>query len=207
MKGFLLDTNIPSEMTRPRPQSSVSRWLDDADDDQLYLSVISLGEILKGVTVLPESRRRSQLQQWLDETLRPWFQGRILPVNELIAERWGVLAGQCQLKGKNPQGGGRFACGDRSGIRAYHCHAERERFRWPGRWDLQPLGATSKADESHTAYCKALLFFMSEAMVREAAYRTRARATDRTGITSIAFCRPIARNASVMVAEPADAAA
>jgi toxin FitB len=100
MTGFLLDTNIPSEMTRPRPQPSVSEWLDAADDDQLYLSVVSLGEILKGVTVLPESNRRRQLQQWLDETLRPWFQGRILSVNEAIAERWGTLAGECQLRGR-----------------------------------------------------------------------------------------------------------
>jgi predicted nucleic acid-binding protein len=100
MKGFLLDTNVPSEMTRPRPQSGVSRWLDDADDDQLYFSVVSLGEILKGITVLPEGKRRSNLQQWLDETLRPWFQGRILPVDEPIAERWGVLAGQRQLSGR-----------------------------------------------------------------------------------------------------------
>jgi predicted nucleic acid-binding protein len=68
--------------------------------DQLHFSVVSLGEILKGVTVLQEGKRRSQLQQWLDETLRPWFQGRILPGNEPIAERWGVLARQCQLKGK-----------------------------------------------------------------------------------------------------------
>jgi predicted nucleic acid-binding protein len=100
MKGFLLDTNIPSEMTRSRPQPSVSAWLDDADDDQLYFSVVSLGEILKGVTLVSESKRRRQLQQWLDETLRPWFEGRILPVNQPIAERWGVLAGQCQMKGR-----------------------------------------------------------------------------------------------------------
>jgi predicted nucleic acid-binding protein len=100
MKGFLLDTNIPSEMTRPRPQPSVLAWLDDADDDQLYFSVVSLGEILKGVTLLSESRRRSQLQQWLDGTLRPWFEGRILPVDQPVAERWGVLAGQCQMKGR-----------------------------------------------------------------------------------------------------------
>src|SRR5580658_507144 len=99
MKGFLLDTNIPSEMTRPNPQPSVSGWLDDANDEELYFSVVSLGEILKGVTLLPESRRRSQLQQWIDEVLRPWFEGRILPVSQPIAERWGVLAGQCQLKG------------------------------------------------------------------------------------------------------------
>ncbi len=100
MNGFLLDTNIPSGMTRLRPRASVTQWLDDADDDQLYLSVVSLGEILKGVTVLPESKRRSQLQHWVDETLRPWFQGRILPVNEAVAARWGILAGQCQLKGR-----------------------------------------------------------------------------------------------------------
>ena len=49
--------------------------------------MVSLGEILKGVTILPESRRREELQQWLDDTLRPWFSGRILPVTERIAGR------------------------------------------------------------------------------------------------------------------------
>jgi predicted nucleic acid-binding protein len=100
MRGFLLDTNVPSELTRPYPQSSVSQWLDNADDDQLYFSVVSLGEILKGITILEHGKRRTQLQQWLDETLRPWFDRRILPVDEAIAERWGVLAGQCRLKGR-----------------------------------------------------------------------------------------------------------
>ena len=100
MKGFLLDTNIPSEMTRPHPQLSVTQWLDVADDDQLYLSVISLGEILKAITVLPTCKRRTGLQQWLDETLRPWFEGRILPVNEPVAKQWGFLAGQSKLKGR-----------------------------------------------------------------------------------------------------------
>jgi len=62
--------------------------------------VISLGEILKGITILPEGKRRHQLQQWVAETLRPWFDGRIVPVSERIAERWGILAGECQLKGR-----------------------------------------------------------------------------------------------------------
>src|SRR5579871_737157 len=100
MKGFLLDTNIPSELTRPHPQPSVAQWLENADDEELYFSVISLGEILKGITVLPESKRRSGLQQWLDGTLRPWFGNRILPIDDPIAERWGVLAGECTLKGR-----------------------------------------------------------------------------------------------------------
>lgn len=92
MTGFLLDTNIPSELTRPKSDPQVENWLDNADDDQLFFSVVSLGEIFKGITILPESKRRQQLQQWVDETLRPWFKGRVLPVTEAIAERWGILA-------------------------------------------------------------------------------------------------------------------
>lgn len=100
MRGFLLDTNIPSELTRPNPQQSVADWLDNADDEQLFLSVISLGEILKGITILPTSKRRTRLEEWLEGTLRPWFGDRILPVNETVAERWGVLSGQCKVKGR-----------------------------------------------------------------------------------------------------------
>jgi toxin FitB len=73
MSGFLLDTNVPSELTRQKPAAQVERWLDEANDEELYFSVISLGEILKGITVLPVSKRRDGLQEWLDGTLRPWF--------------------------------------------------------------------------------------------------------------------------------------
>ena len=100
MKGFLLDTNIPSELTRPHPQSSVLRWLENANDEELYLSVISLGEILKGITALPGSKRRRDLEKWLHESLRPWFEGRILAIDEPVAERRGIFAGQCKSKGR-----------------------------------------------------------------------------------------------------------
>jgi toxin FitB len=100
MTSFLLDTNVPSELTRPKPEPEVVQWLDDANDEHLFLSVVSLGEIFKGITVLPEGKRRQQLQYWVDETLRPWFDGRILPITESVAERWGVLAGECQLRGR-----------------------------------------------------------------------------------------------------------
>ena len=99
MKGFLLDTNIPSELTRPKPSLHVERWPDQVDDTQLFLSVISLAEILKGISRLPDTRHRAQLQQWLDETLRPWFETRILPVSQPIAERLGRLAGEQSPKG------------------------------------------------------------------------------------------------------------
>ena len=73
MSGFLLDTNIPSKLTREKPEPQVERWLDEANDEELYFSVISLGEILKGITLLPASKRKGGLQEWLDATLRPWF--------------------------------------------------------------------------------------------------------------------------------------
>ena len=100
MTGFLLDTNVPSELTRPQSDPRVEEWLDEADDEQLFLSVVSLGEMFKGITVLPPSKRRKELEQWMEGELRPWFDGRILPVTEAIAERWGILAGECQTKGR-----------------------------------------------------------------------------------------------------------
>ena len=89
-----------SELTRLTSDPQVEEWLNNADDEQLFLSVISLGEILKGITILPESRRRQQLQQWVEETLRPWFDGRILPITAGIAGRWGILGGESQLRGR-----------------------------------------------------------------------------------------------------------
>jgi toxin FitB len=100
MTGFLLDTNVLSELTRPKSDQHVENWLNTADDERLFLSVISLGEIVKGLTILPESKRRQFLRQWVEEELRSWFDGRMLPVDEVIAERWGILAGECRLKGK-----------------------------------------------------------------------------------------------------------
>jgi len=100
VSGFILDTNVPSELTKPRSNANVEKWLDDADDEQLFLSAISLGEIFKGLTVLPEGKRRSQLEEWVEVTLRAWFSGRILPVTPGIAERWGKMAGERQLSGE-----------------------------------------------------------------------------------------------------------
>ena len=100
MKGFLLDTNIPSELTYPRPAPQVEQWLEKVNDQQLFFSVISLAEICKGIAKLPESKKRTQLQEWLDSTLRPWFTGRVLPVTEAIAERMGRWAGEGEAKGR-----------------------------------------------------------------------------------------------------------
>ena len=90
MSGFLLDTNIPSEIIRAHPAPQVNAWVLAQDDVTLHLSAITIGELRKGLTILPESNRRSQLQDWLENDLIPLFTGRILAVTLTIADRWGV---------------------------------------------------------------------------------------------------------------------
>ena len=99
MNGFLLDTNVPSELIRVRPEPRVAAWLEAADDQQLFVSVVTIGELRKGFTLLPQSKPRAFLEDWLRDELLPWFAGRILPVTQTIADRWGILDGESQLRG------------------------------------------------------------------------------------------------------------
>ncbi len=100
MSGFLLDTNVISELVKPRPQPAVVRWVEETDENLLCLSVLTLGEIRKGVAVLQKSVRRAALEAWLESDLRLRFSKRILPIDEDIADRWGALAGQAQNDGR-----------------------------------------------------------------------------------------------------------
>jgi toxin FitB len=101
MSGFLLDTNVLSEFNRRgEPDPLVKQWLEAADTASLYASVFTFGEIRWGVELLPPSKRRTQLEQWLDRDLPEWFEGRILPVDQAIADKWGLLRAHAQLKGR-----------------------------------------------------------------------------------------------------------
>ena len=99
MTGYLLDTNIPSELTRERPDPRVVMWLKAQPAATLFLSAVTIGEIRRGLVVLPSSRRRADLETWFHNELRSWFQDRILPVTHSVADRWGTLDGQRQMKG------------------------------------------------------------------------------------------------------------
>jgi len=99
MSGFLLDTNVFSEMIQPAPNTQVTGWLDSVDESLLYLSVLTLGEIRKGVTILTSGRRRLALESWLDSELQMRFTGRVLPIDSGVADRWGQLAGEAQTRG------------------------------------------------------------------------------------------------------------
>jgi predicted nucleic acid-binding protein len=99
MSGFLLDTNCLSELVRAEPEPRVMEWVESADEQLLYISVLTLGEIRKGVAGLPQSSRRTRLESWLSVELQTRFAGRILPIDVAVAERWGVLAAQARSKG------------------------------------------------------------------------------------------------------------
>ncbi len=100
MSGFLLDTNCVSELVRVTPELRVMEWFDSADEGLLHLCVLTLGEIRKGLASLPQGKRRAHLEAWLDVELRARFAGRLLAIDEEIANRWGLLAAQAKRKGK-----------------------------------------------------------------------------------------------------------
>jgi predicted nucleic acid-binding protein len=100
MSGYLLDTNCISEVVRLKPEPRVLEWLEAADESVLHLSVLTLGEIRKGVSGLPQGKRRTLLETWLEVELRARFVGRILPVDAAIADRWGLLAVGARRRGK-----------------------------------------------------------------------------------------------------------
>jgi predicted nucleic acid-binding protein len=99
MSGFLLDTNCISELVRNRPERRVLQWIEAVDESVLYLSVLTLGEIRKGVAGLPLSKRRTRLETWLEVDLQARFSGRILPIDARVANRWGLLAAQARGRG------------------------------------------------------------------------------------------------------------
>jgi predicted nucleic acid-binding protein len=99
MSGFLLDTNCISEIVRVMPERRVEEWIEAADENLLYLSVLTLGEIRKGVAGLSPDERRLHLETWLEVELRARFSGRILSLDAAVADRWGYLAADAKRKG------------------------------------------------------------------------------------------------------------
>jgi toxin FitB len=100
MSGFLLDTNCISELIRSNPEPRVLQWIGAADESLLYLSVLTLGEIRKGISLLPPSKRRTELEMWLDLDLQTRFAGRILAIDHKTADHWGTLAAAAKRAGK-----------------------------------------------------------------------------------------------------------
>ena len=92
MSGFLLDTNVISELVKAKPEPKVTDWIDSVDENLLYLSVLTLGEIRKGIALLRDAPRRVALEAWLNSDLALRFAERILSIDRAVADRWGQLA-------------------------------------------------------------------------------------------------------------------
>lgn len=91
---YLLDTNVLSELFKKHPEPKVSSWLKDADQDSLYLSVLTVGEIRKGIEKMEHGSRKTKLVQFLEKDIPIQFEERILPVDLKVAEAWGLLEAQ-----------------------------------------------------------------------------------------------------------------
>ncbi len=89
--SYLIDTSVISELVRRQPYDDVARWFDRVAPDRLHVSVLTLGELRKGVDALPAGAHRDRIGAWLDADLPAWFEDRVLPVDRGVAELWGRL--------------------------------------------------------------------------------------------------------------------
>lgn len=98
--NFLLDTNTVSEWAKPRPNPGVIGWMESADEDRVFLSVISLAELRYGAERMAAGARRSRIEAWLRDELPLRFEGRILPVDNHVAEAWGRTVSRAEVLGR-----------------------------------------------------------------------------------------------------------
>jgi len=98
--NYVLDTNVISELISKQPNKEVVEWLDHLDPNRIYLSVITIGEIRKGIEKLPPSKRREAVKEWLEADLLLRFQGRILEITTDVMLIWGELTGRLEKEGR-----------------------------------------------------------------------------------------------------------
>ena len=89
--SYLLDTNVLSELRRKQPQPGVSVWMAQRPASSLYLSVLTLGELRKGIDGVQDDTRKLALSDWVQNELSLFFLGRVLSIDEQVADRWGQL--------------------------------------------------------------------------------------------------------------------
>lgn len=98
--NYLLDTCVVSELIKAKSDNNVINWIETIEEERLFLSVLTLGEIEKGIAKLPLSLRKSNLKTWLEQDLVLRFENRILNITPEIARYWGDLQGELEKQGK-----------------------------------------------------------------------------------------------------------
>lgn len=99
--NYLLDTCVLSEFTRHSPSEKVVRWVDSIDEEKLFLSAITIGEIQRGIARLPESHRKTELLVWMNNGLLQRFGERILPLDSQIMFLWGSITARTESSGQS----------------------------------------------------------------------------------------------------------
>jgi predicted nucleic acid-binding protein len=102
--NYLLDTNVVSEATKPRPNPDVMRWLRDTDEDSVWISVVTFAELRQGLDAMPSGERRHLLDRWLDFDLPARFEGRIIGIGISVALTWGSLRARSTRRGRGLEG-------------------------------------------------------------------------------------------------------
>jgi len=97
---YLLDTCVISELIKPEPDKKVVTWLKKQAEENLYLSVLTFGEIEKGIEKSVDKKRKNKLRLWVEEDLNQRFAGRILDIDIRVANRWGKIQGKTEKEGK-----------------------------------------------------------------------------------------------------------
>ena len=134
--SFLIDTCALSELLKPRPSPRVSEWFDAAPSEALFVSVLTLGEIRKGIEKLGSSRRRARIAAWLETELPAWFEDRVLPIDTGVADEWGRLMGPPEETDARHRWLDRR---DRPSASVRDRHPQRVRLRRDGRRPFEPL--------------------------------------------------------------------
>jgi predicted nucleic acid-binding protein len=98
--SFLLDTNVVSEWVKSRPDRSVVAWLAAVDEDQVFISVVTLAELRYGIERMTPSSRRNRLAQWLRDDLPLRFDGRVLSIDPIVADAWGKVVARSEAAGR-----------------------------------------------------------------------------------------------------------
>jgi predicted nucleic acid-binding protein len=97
---YLLDTNVISELVAKNPNQRAVQWIDSLDPNSVYLSVITIGELRKGIEKLPESTRKDRLRNWLNDELLVRFSERILSLDVDVMLTWGELTARLEQVGR-----------------------------------------------------------------------------------------------------------
>lgn len=98
--NYLLDTNVISEWTKPRPDAGVVEWLATVDEDRLFISVVTLAELRFGVERMDKGARRNRLDSWLIDELPERFEDRVVFVTPDLADVWGRMMARGQSIGR-----------------------------------------------------------------------------------------------------------